>query len=762
MGFRVQSNRGSRAVANTGKCRHAARRRVWAGSVTGVLVLFAALPEGAVVAQQAKRAPTGNTPPSRSALLERMLRAEDARGSGPDSLRPQFQGLANADSTIRRLAVRGLGRQERRELVPMIVPLLRDSAATVRAEAVNAIAQAVRGPVGEEAGSQIGKVLSIDSVLLALRMDALEEESPEVLGVLARSLGRLPYSAPARARDAEEAINGIVGRATDTTQASGRRHVPVTVLFGAAHGLYDLARARRSLGDLSGPSIAVLRSAATYFDDSGSTRSGDMPSDAAVRRLGWLGLTAAGHRNDLLARGAAHDPDPQVRRLAVLYAPNVTDTAFQRDLLRSARNDASFLVRIEWVRLYRQLFAATDCRPLLDLIATDPSPAVRIAGIDALGAACPRLPDVRAWLRGVLDSASASALVRRAGQASWHARAHAVVSLARLDSGAAIPEVRKEALRSEWQVRQYAARAAAIARDATTLERLAVNAESNVREAAIEGLATVRAHSADTVYLSALRSPDYQVVLAAARALKGATRSRAEELLLIDALDRLTLARRENSRDSRMELVARIGESGDSTQVRRLLPYLQDFDPMVAARVAAILARWTGRSFQIKPARVTASDTGLARLALGSVVRLRITMSPASGGGMFVLRLDASEAPATVARVLRLAGRHYYDGLTWHRVVPNFVIQGGSPGANEYVGDGPFMRDELGLPSHLRGTVGISTRGRDTGDAQLFVNLVDNFRLDHDYTVFGHVESGMDIVDGILEGDVIARVERIP
>src|SRR5438067_1354390 len=80
----------------------------------------------------------------------------------------------------------------------------------------------------------------------------------------------------------------------------------------------------------------------------------------------------------------------------------------------------------------------------------------------------------------------------------------------------------------------------------------------------------------------------------------------------------------------------------------------------------------------------------------------------------------------------------YYDGLTFHRVLPNFVIQGGSPGANEYVGDGPFMRDEVGR-SNTRGTVGISTRGRDTGDAQIFINLVDNQRLDHEYTVIAEV-----------------------
>jgi cyclophilin family peptidyl-prolyl cis-trans isomerase len=136
--------------------------------------------------------------------------------------------------------------------------------------------------------------------------------------------------------------------------------------------------------------------------------------------------------------------------------------------------------------------------------------------------------------------------------------------------------------------------------------------------------------------------------------------------------------------------------------------------------------------------------------------RMRITMKR---GGSFDLRLFPDEAPATIARVAALARKGYYNGLTFHRVVPNFVLQGGSPGANEYAGDGPFMRDELGLRTHARGTLGISTRGRDTGDAQLFINLVDNPRLDHNFTVFAEITAGMDVVDAILEGDVIDRVD---
>jgi cyclophilin family peptidyl-prolyl cis-trans isomerase len=150
--------------------------------------------------------------------------------------------------------------------------------------------------------------------------------------------------------------------------------------------------------------------------------------------------------------------------------------------------------------------------------------------------------------------------------------------------------------------------------------------------------------------------------------------------------------------------------------------------------------------------RMTPSVQELRRLPS----RARITMAR---GGVIDLELLPDEAPATVARFARLAQAGYYDGLTFHRVDPNFVVQGGSPWANEYAGAPRFQRDEVGFARHERGAVGISTRGRDTGDAQIFIDLVDVPRLNHDYTVFARVISGMDVVDRILEADVISRIE---
>jgi cyclophilin family peptidyl-prolyl cis-trans isomerase/HEAT repeat protein len=449
-----------------------------------------------------------------------------------------------------------------------------------------------------------------------------------------------------------------------------------------------------------------------------------------------------------------------VRRLALLYLPNVTDTSVQYEVLRQARGDPSFLVRLDWIRVWRQLAAARDCGPLLAATG-DTIAHVQLAAIDALGGVCPNGAAVAARLREVIDAGPAAGTPRAAGRASWHARAHALVALARTDTAAARPLLGRDAAHPVWQVRLYVARGAALTGDSALLTRLAGDSVGSVRDAAIDGLSAVTGHGSDDEYMRALASPDYHVVLAGARALRGTPRRAGAVLPLLDALDRVSSERRETSRDPRLEIVARLEEVGDPSYAPRLIPYLRDLDSLVAERVATLLNRLVGGGFVARPAVRPAVDTGLARLATGGPLRLRLTMSPSSGGGAFVLRMDPAAAPATVARILRLAGARYYDGLTWHRVVPNFVLQGGSPGMNEYAGDGPFMRDELGLDSHRRGTIGISTRGRDTGDAQLFINLVDNIRLDHDYTVFARVESGLDVVDRILEGDVIARAEVV-
>jgi cyclophilin family peptidyl-prolyl cis-trans isomerase len=241
-----------------------------------------------------------------------------------------------------------------------------------------------------------------------------------------------------------------------------------------------------------------------------------------------------------------------------------------------------------------------------------------------------------------------------------------------------------------------------------------------------------------------------------ARALEDKSLAAKATSPLLTALGRLTKEHKDTSRDPRLAILGRLQAYGDASQAVNLEGYLKDYDPAVARKAAEILTAWTGRPRTAAPEPMSPPGVTVAMVNALRGKSLRFHMA---GLGAFDIGLDVDAAPLTAVRIARRAGEGYYDGLTFHRIAPNFVIQGGSPGANEYAGENYFMRDEVGL--HVRGTVGISTRGRDTGDAQIFVNTIDSPRLDHIYTVFGTVIAGMDVVDNVLEGDVIQRVELV-
>lgn len=124
--------------------------------------------------------------------------------------------------------------------------------------------------------------------------------------------------------------------------------------------------------------------------------------------------------------------------------------------------------------------------------------------------------------------------------------------------------------------------------------------------------------------------------------------------------------------------------------------------------------------------------------------------------GTIELALFTAEAPGTVVRFARLVDEGYYNGMAFDRLSPNAIVQGGDRGHDSAV----LPAREVGTWPHVRGSVGVSSP--DTNDAQFFVNLVDNPRFDHQYTVFGQILNGAEVVDRLLEGDVIDSITIVP
>ncbi|MEZ4829944.1 MAG: peptidylprolyl isomerase [Bacteroidia bacterium] len=130
--------------------------------------------------------------------------------------------------------------------------------------------------------------------------------------------------------------------------------------------------------------------------------------------------------------------------------------------------------------------------------------------------------------------------------------------------------------------------------------------------------------------------------------------------------------------------------------------------------------------------------------------------------GLMLVEFYDKDAPNTVANFITLSKKGYYDGLTFHRVIPNFVIQGGCPQGTGRGGPGYTIPCELtgGNQYHDRGVLSMAHAGRNTGGSQFFIchNRQNTQHLDRNHTVFGKVIEGLDVIDLIKQGDKITKI----
>ena len=182
-------------------------------------------------------------------------------------------------------------------------------------------------------------------------------------------------------------------------------------------------------------------------------------------------------------------------------------------------------------------------------------------------------------------------------------------------------------------------------------------------------------------------------------------------------------------------------------------------DYLVRRRAADILHERAGgpageRRVETVNTRNHREDYERALARIGKSVRAII----ATDKGSFTLELLPEEAPLTVDNFVGLARRNYFNNVLFHRVVPNFVVQGGDPRGDGNGGPGYQIRCEINEVPYARGAVGMALSGKDTGGSQWFVTHSPQPHLDGGYTVFGRVVEGMEVVDRIVRGDRIRSV----
>lgn len=277
-----------------------------------------------------------------------------------------------------------------------------------------------------------------------------------------------------------------------------------------------------------------------------------------------------------------------------------------------------------------------------------------------------------------------------------------------------------------------------------------------------------RVKAAALTALAAAKAPDLgaqvtAALAAEAEALRTAAIAVVAREKLADAPALLRAAYERGKQDTGFDArsAALEGLAGlDADAARPLLvEALGDREWAVRVKAAALL-RKIDPSADVASARP--APTGRSREAYADPALVSPPFSPQAyvetSRGRVVIELDVINAPLTAHNFIALARKGFFNGVALHRVVPNFVVQGGDPGGDGEGGPGHAIRDELSDVPYLRGTVGMALSWADTGGSQFFVTHGPQPHLDGRYAVFGRVVDGMEVVDRLRRWDVIERV----
>jgi cyclophilin family peptidyl-prolyl cis-trans isomerase/HEAT repeat protein len=626
-------------------------------------------------------------------------RWEDTRSLAPDSLASY---LEDGEAPLRAAAARAAGRiGDTRALWSLSSALRRDARAEVRAEAAFAL-----GIMGDKsAGPDLMRALATEKdahalgeIALALGRLDLKESTPQLLPLLREGHPHVQ----------EQCLESLALLADSTSVEA--------LLAASQSGLESVRwRAAYALEKISAAAPSARPRLLELIDDESS-----LVQRYAIRSLGRLGVE--GTAMAIAQAMAADRGDWQLQVTGCDALGRLKDEAAV-PALRAALAHESFHVKRAALMAMARRKERELLPEILDLCSHN-SVNVREAAYDAV-ASCLEGRAEATLLVGLDDPSDlvAATCARRLGECSAERASVALIELFQSSE------------------------------------------KSALRAAAISGLGEAGDRAPRELIARALADEDWVVATAAAEALaKLGAREHLEDLLR---------AYEERSGAGRQDVCWQILQSletlkaDDSDAIalaRRALEREDDFRLRSAALAylrsslndAEVAALPTEESLRhdIRPVRRDPHQP--ARVVHSGAQQLVIE----SERGTIVIELLGSEAPQTVESFAALAENGFFDDLGFHRVVPNFVIQGGDPLGTGWGDPGYTLRSEWNPLRYERGVVGIAHSGKDTGGCQFFITHSPQPHLNARYTIFGRVITGMDVVDRIQMGDRFSATVR--
>jgi cyclophilin family peptidyl-prolyl cis-trans isomerase/HEAT repeat protein len=653
-------------------------------------------------------APAPTSSLSRLEKMARLLQIEDRRSAAAGELE---RYLRDPDRGVRRRAALAAGRTGDRSAVGVLIELMNDQEPEIRQMSAFAL-----GLIGDAAAVDrlLASLGDSDSVVRARAAEALgrigdRRAAGHVAGLV---LQAMPKGAP---------VLGVRGDDAGS---------PTDPWLELRLALFALAR----LKDVPAAESALLAGGKSRFDWWAAT---------------YLAMRLESPALKPVLLEAAGSSDPLSRALAARGLGALKDRAAYEVVARLVEDRDEGVV----VQALRAL-----------AVIGDPRGARVAAGALARESAAVQLEALRALATLPADRALKEKVIPFVGHAQAALRGAALQALAHLDRDELFLVLSGLDPDPEWSVR--AAVAAALAESADEvgvglLFTLLQDQDPRVLPAVLTALRKARGPESLDTLKRHLEHPDLAVRAAAAENLA--------ELPGVGLSDALAAAYRRSRSDreleARLALVAALAVQKDEP-ARTALREAAGSDPSRAVRERAGAAL-TALGEAAQPPGPDAVDRSMLDYAMAM-----LPYAPAPGVPLYTPRaflhtrhgrveihLNIVEAPLTCLSFLDLARRGFYDGVAFHRVVPQFVVQAGCPRGDGSGGPGYTLRCEIGQRPYGRGTVGMAHSGKDTGGSQFFIALSPQPQLDGSYTAFGWVASGADVLDKIQPGDVIERVE---
>jgi cyclophilin family peptidyl-prolyl cis-trans isomerase/HEAT repeat protein len=624
---------------------------------------------------------------------------------------------------------------------PSLLPLLKDSEARIRRRAALAVGRTrlVAGVAALDpvlVGDGDAEVRQMAAFAMGLIGDAsatkaltsaLSDADPLVQGRAAEALGMIGAKASAAAIAAMMAPHVKAGVLNDIPPDDLGYPKPPPV-EAVRLGMYALVR------------LGAYQPLASVLTDGGAQPvSRWWPIAYAFRRVGD---PQAGPVLLTLLQGQGGI----TRAFAARGLGVIKETRAVTPLIATLSSDSELTsVRIEAARSLADLRAVAATAPLIKVVATPKiDPNLRVEAVTALGQ--------------LQQPQAVEVLVDLITEPWPTMRAAAVTGLARTDPDTFLAAISGLDPDAHWSVRAAVATALGTLdaeRAQPRLTQMLQDADQRVIPAVLAALVAVSAKDVEAVLLARLASDDTVVRLAAINGLARLKSAKAVAALS-QAYER---ADKDPTYIARAGILSALVELDRAAAKPLLERALGDRDWAMRVRAATLLRSFESSADVTKmrpaPAATVPELNDLPRMASPTVSPMAYIDTEK---GMIQIELAVLDAPRTVINFVELARKNFLGATPFHRVVPNFVAQDGDPRGDGEGGPGYTIRDEINQRPYLRGTVGMALDWEDTGGSQFFITHTPQPHLDGRYTVFGHVVSGMDVVDRLQQWDQIRTV----